>query len=94
MSPVEREPGVAETSGELVELGKSDTEKSQKHDTETHRNTETHESDTETRRAFADPAALAVWLAPDEMTAKVHEFDGPSWRRISDVAVLSLIQKV
>jgi hypothetical protein len=71
MSPVECEPGVAET--ELVELGKSDTE---------------------TRRAFADPAALAVWLAPDEMTAKVHEFDGPSWRGISDVAVLSLIQKV
>ena len=27
-------------------------------------------------RAFTDPAALAVWLAPDEMTAKVHEFDG------------------
>jgi hypothetical protein len=73
MSPVECEPGVAETSDKLVELGKSDTE---------------------TRRAFVDPAALAVWLAPDEMTAKVHEFDGPSWRRISDVAVLSLIQKV
>jgi hypothetical protein len=66
MSPVECEPGVAET--ELVELGKSDTETSL--------------------------AALAVWLAPDEMTAKVHEFDGPSWRRISDVAVLSLIQKM
>ena len=28
MSPVECEPGVAETSGELVELGKSDTETS------------------------------------------------------------------
>ena len=27
-------------------------------------------------RAFTDPAALAVWLAPDQMTAKVHEFDG------------------
>jgi uncharacterized protein YndB with AHSA1/START domain len=27
-------------------------------------------------RAFTDPAALAVWLAPDKMTAKVHEFDG------------------
>jgi uncharacterized protein YndB with AHSA1/START domain len=27
-------------------------------------------------RAFTDPTALAVWLAPDEMTAKVHEFDG------------------
>jgi uncharacterized protein YndB with AHSA1/START domain len=27
-------------------------------------------------RAFTDPAALAVWLAPDEMTSKVHEFDG------------------
>jgi hypothetical protein len=26
MSPLECEPGVAETSGELVELGKSDTE--------------------------------------------------------------------
>jgi uncharacterized protein YndB with AHSA1/START domain len=26
-------------------------------------------------RAFTDPAALAVWLAPGEMTAKVHEFD-------------------
>ena len=45
-------------------------------------------------RAFTDPAALAVWLAPEGMTGKVHEFDGPSWRRISDVAVLSLIQKV
>ena len=27
-------------------------------------------------RAFTDSAALAVWLAPDQMTAKVHEFDG------------------
>ena len=27
-------------------------------------------------RAFTDPAALAVWLAPGEMTGKVHEFDG------------------
>jgi uncharacterized protein YndB with AHSA1/START domain len=26
-------------------------------------------------RAFTDPAALAVWLAPDEMTGHVHEFD-------------------
>jgi uncharacterized protein YndB with AHSA1/START domain len=26
-------------------------------------------------RAFTDPAALAVWLAPDEMTGKVYEFD-------------------
>jgi uncharacterized protein YndB with AHSA1/START domain len=26
-------------------------------------------------RAFTDPTALAVWQAPDEMTAKVHEFD-------------------
>jgi uncharacterized protein YndB with AHSA1/START domain len=27
-------------------------------------------------RAFTDPAALAVWLAPEGMTGKVHEFDG------------------
>jgi len=26
-------------------------------------------------RAFTDPAALAVWLAPGEMTGMVHEFD-------------------
>jgi uncharacterized protein YndB with AHSA1/START domain len=26
-------------------------------------------------RAFTDPAALEVWLAPGEMTGKVHEFD-------------------
>jgi uncharacterized protein YndB with AHSA1/START domain len=26
-------------------------------------------------RAFTDPAALAIWLAPDEMTGHVHEFD-------------------
>jgi uncharacterized protein YndB with AHSA1/START domain len=26
-------------------------------------------------RAFTDPAALAIWLSPDEMTGKVHEFD-------------------
>jgi uncharacterized protein YndB with AHSA1/START domain len=26
-------------------------------------------------RAFTDPAALGVWLAPDEMTGTVHEFD-------------------
>jgi uncharacterized protein YndB with AHSA1/START domain len=26
-------------------------------------------------RAFTDPAALAVWLAPEGMTAQVHEFD-------------------
>ena len=27
-------------------------------------------------RAFTDPAALAVWLAPEGMTGKVHAFDG------------------
>jgi uncharacterized protein YndB with AHSA1/START domain len=27
-------------------------------------------------RAFTDPAALAAWLAPGEMTAQVHAFDG------------------
>ncbi|VVB94669.1 Activator of Hsp90 ATPase -like protein [uncultured archaeon] len=26
-------------------------------------------------RAFTDPAAMAVWLAPGEMTGKVHSFD-------------------
>jgi uncharacterized protein YndB with AHSA1/START domain len=26
-------------------------------------------------RAFTDPAALSVWLAPGEMTGKVHAFD-------------------
>ena len=26
-------------------------------------------------RAFTDPAALAAWLAPDNITAKIHEFD-------------------
>ncbi|HEU5304874.1 MAG TPA: SRPBCC family protein [Gemmatimonadales bacterium] len=26
-------------------------------------------------RAFTDPAALAVWLSPGEMTGKVHEFE-------------------
>lgn len=26
-------------------------------------------------RAFTDPAALAVWLSPGEMTGEVHEFD-------------------
>jgi uncharacterized protein YndB with AHSA1/START domain len=26
-------------------------------------------------RAFTDPAALAVWLSPGDMTGKVHEFD-------------------
>jgi uncharacterized protein YndB with AHSA1/START domain len=26
-------------------------------------------------RAFTDPAALAVWLAPDDMTGEVHSFD-------------------
>jgi uncharacterized protein YndB with AHSA1/START domain len=26
-------------------------------------------------RAFTDPAALAAWLSPGEMTAEVHEFD-------------------
>jgi uncharacterized protein YndB with AHSA1/START domain len=27
-------------------------------------------------RAFTDPDALAIWLSPDGMTGKVHEFDG------------------
>jgi uncharacterized protein YndB with AHSA1/START domain len=27
-------------------------------------------------QAFIDPAALAVWLAPGEMTGKIYEFDG------------------
>jgi uncharacterized protein YndB with AHSA1/START domain len=27
-------------------------------------------------RAFTDPAALAVWLAPGDMTGEVHRFDG------------------
>ncbi len=27
-------------------------------------------------RAFTDPAALVVWLAPEGMTGKVHEFGG------------------
>ncbi|MDB5103710.1 MAG: ATPase [Fibrobacteres bacterium] len=27
-------------------------------------------------RAFTDPAALAVWQAPGDMTGKVHGFDG------------------
>lgn len=27
-------------------------------------------------RAFTDPAALAVWLAPGDMTGEVHSFDG------------------
>lgn len=27
-------------------------------------------------RAFTDPAALAVWLAPADMTGEVHSFDG------------------
>ena len=26
-------------------------------------------------RAFTDPTALADWLAPDDMTGKVHHFD-------------------
>lgn len=26
-------------------------------------------------RSFTEPAALAVWLAPGEMTGKVHDFD-------------------
>ena len=26
-------------------------------------------------RAFTDPAALAVWLAPADMTGEVHRFD-------------------
>ena len=32
-------------------------------------------SSEEIYRAFTDPKALEVWLAPGEMTAKVHEFD-------------------
>ena len=27
-------------------------------------------------RAFTDPVALAIWLSPEGMTGKVHEFDG------------------
>lgn len=27
-------------------------------------------------RAFTNPDALAVWLAPGDMTARVHDFDG------------------
>jgi uncharacterized protein YndB with AHSA1/START domain len=27
-------------------------------------------------RAFTDPAALAVWMAPGDMTGAVHRFDG------------------
>ena len=27
-------------------------------------------------RAFTDPAALAVWMAPGDMTGAVHQFDG------------------
>lgn len=27
-------------------------------------------------RAFTDPAALAAWLAPGDMTGEVHHFDG------------------
>lgn len=27
-------------------------------------------------RAFTDPAALAIWMAPGEMTGAVHQFDG------------------
>ena len=27
-------------------------------------------------RTFTDPAALAVWMAPGDMTARVHQFDG------------------
>lgn len=27
-------------------------------------------------RAFTDPSALAVWLAPGDMTGEVHSFDG------------------
>ena len=26
-------------------------------------------------RAFTDPAAMAVWLAPGDMTGEVHSFD-------------------
>jgi uncharacterized protein YndB with AHSA1/START domain len=26
-------------------------------------------------RAFTDPAGLAIWLAPEEMTGMIHEFD-------------------
>jgi hypothetical protein len=48
MPPVEREPGVTERSGELVELGKSDTEMTQKQ--KRHRNRV--KSDTETGAAL------------------------------------------
>lgn len=27
-------------------------------------------------RAFTDPDALATWLSPEQMTGRVHEFDG------------------
>ena len=27
-------------------------------------------------RAFTDPAALATWLVPGDMTGEVHRFDG------------------
>ena len=27
-------------------------------------------------QAFSDPAALEVWMCPDDMTGKVHAFDG------------------
>ena len=27
-------------------------------------------------QAFTDPAALAVWFAPGDMTGEVHSFDG------------------
>jgi uncharacterized protein YndB with AHSA1/START domain len=37
-------------------------------------------------RAFTDPAALAIWLAPDEMTGKIHEFDA----RVGGVYRMSL----
>jgi uncharacterized protein YndB with AHSA1/START domain len=37
-------------------------------------------------RAFTDPAALAVWQAPDAMTAQVHAFDA----RVGGGYVMSL----
>jgi len=27
-------------------------------------------------RAFTEPTALSVWLSPEWMTGKIHEFDG------------------
>lgn len=35
-----------------------------------------HASREDIYHAFLDPEALAIWLAPGDMTGKVHEFDG------------------